>query len=135
MLRSSSRSGFSTAGERWLRLDRIDHFIVNGVRLRKGSTQVSEELDQLRVAWVCGTGGAFELFDSSQGLRLERGRIAGDCRFTGPLHLRRAPVERRNQLEQLADGMAGGYCQRRALWRSGCARETFQTSPQLVHRQ
>ncbi len=103
--------------------------------MRKGSTRVSEELDQLRVAGFCGTWGAFELFDPFQGLRLERGRIAGDGRFSRSLHLGNAPIESRNQLEQFADGTAGGHCQRRPPCRSGCARETFQTSPQRVHRQ
>jgi hypothetical protein len=79
---------------------------------------------------------AFELLDPLQGTRLERGGLSSDRRFAGTLHLRHAPFERLDQLLQFTNRTGAHHHHvRRLLYRSFCERDTFQTSPHLVHRQ
>jgi hypothetical protein len=77
----------------------------------------------------------FKFFDALRRPRAERGRVAGNRDFPRALNLPHPPIERGNELAQLTEHRRRCYGQRRAPRRPAAVRDTFQTSPQPVHRQ
>jgi hypothetical protein len=78
---------------------------------------------------------AFEFFEALHGACAERGRVASNRDFTGTLDLRHPPIECGNQLAQLTEHCGRCYGHRDVPRRPATVRDTFHTSPHLVHRQ
>jgi hypothetical protein len=84
------------------------------------------------VAWL---GRAADLSQAGDGMRPQHGRVAGDAGLARLLDPRHPPVERRDQLLEIAGDVLDTY--RHAVSRLGPASrlEAFQISPHALHRQ
>ena len=83
----------------------------------------------------CARPVALELVEALQRPRFQARGVTSDRRLARALHLRQPAVERGDQLSQFAYDSAPGHRHRFAPCRFMSARDTFHTSPQVVHRQ
>jgi hypothetical protein len=77
----------------------------------------------------------FKFFDALHRPRAERGRVASNRDFPSTLNLRHPPIECGNELAQLTEHIRRCHSHRGARRRAATVRDTFQLSPQSVHRQ
>jgi hypothetical protein len=98
-------------------------------------TESSERVTEAEGLTLFAGRFAFELRDALQSLGLEGCRIPRDRDLARSLHMRDAAIESGNQLEQFTNEWRRLQRHPLAPCRGVCDRETFQTSPQRVHRQ